>query len=132
MESNLGSSLKGIFLAVMVLAAGSALASSKGSLELQHPTSVAGKQLAKGSYTVRWDGTGDQVELKIYQGKNVVASTPARLVKVEHPIASDSAVVNPDANGGFSLSEIRFGRKSYALDLMNDVGGAAAGAGASR
>jgi hypothetical protein len=131
-KSNLGSSLKGIFLAVMVLAAGSALASSKGSLELQHPTSVAGKQLPKGSYTVRWDGTGDQVELKIYQGKNVVASTPARLVKVEHPIGSDSAVVNPDPNGGFSLSEIRFGRKSYALELMNDAGGAAAGAGASR
>ena len=132
MKSNLGSSLKGVSLAVMVLAAGSALASSKGSLELQHPTSVAGKQLAKGSYTVRWEGTGDQVELKIYQGKNVVASTPARLVKVEHPIASDSAVVNPDADGGFSLSEIRFGRKSYALQLMNDAGGAAAGAGASR
>jgi hypothetical protein len=131
-KSNLGSSLKGIFLVVMVLAAGSALASSKGSLELQHPTSVAGKQLAKGSYTLRWEGTGDQVDLKIYQGKNVVASTPARLVKVEHPIASDSAVVNPDADGGFSLSEIRFGRKSYALQLMNDTGGAAASAGASR
>ena len=85
MKSNLGSSLKGIFLSVMVLAAGSALAASKGSLELQHPTSVAGKQLAKGNYTVRWDGTGDQVDLKIYQGKNVVASTPARVVKVEHP-----------------------------------------------
>ena len=132
MKSNLGSRLRGIFLALMVLAAGSALAASKGSLELQHPTSVAGKQLAKGNYTVRWDGTGDQVDLKIYQGKNVVASTPARLVKVEHPIGSDSAVVSPDANGGLSLSEIRFGGKSYALQLMGDAGGGAAGAGASR
>src|ERR1700730_2497904 len=116
----------------MVLAAGSALAASKGSLELQHPTSVAGKQLAKGNYTVRWEGTGDPVDLKIYQGKNVVASTPARLVKVEHPIGSDSAVVSPDANGGLSLSEIRFGGKSYALKVMGDAGGGAAGAGASR
>jgi hypothetical protein len=130
-KSNLGSSLKGIFLALMVLA-GSALAASKGSLQLQHPTSVAGKQLAQGNYTLRWEGSGDQVELKIYQGKNVVASTSARIVKVEHPTASDSAVVNSDAEGGFSLSEIRFGRKSYALQLMNDAGGAAAGAGASR
>ena len=132
MKANFGSSLKGIFLAVMVLAAGSALASSKGSVELQHPTSVAGQQMAKGSYTVRWEGSGDQVDLKIYQGKNLVASTPARMLKVEHPVASDSAVVNANAEGGFSLSEIRFGRKSYALQLMNDGGGAAAGAGASR
>lgn len=132
MKSNFGSSLKGVFLGVLVLAAGSALASSKGSLELQHPTSVAGKQLAKGNYTVRWDGTGDQVDLQIYQGKNLVATTPARVLKVERPIASDSAVVNANADGGFSLSEIRFGRKSYALRIVNDAGSAAAGAGASR
>jgi hypothetical protein len=129
---NFGSSLKGVFLGVMVLAAGSALASSKGSLELQHPTSVAGKQLAKGSYTVRWEGTGDQVDLQIYQGKNLVASTPARVLKVERPIASDSSVVNSNADGGFSLSEIRFGRKNYALQIVNDAGSGAAGAGASR
>jgi len=131
-KSNFGSSLKGIFLAVMVLAAGSALAASKGSLELQHPTSVAGKQLAKGNYTVLWDGTGDQVELKVYQGKNVVASTPARVVKVEHPIASDSAVVNSNSDGTLTLSQIRFGGKKFALELVNDAGGSAAGAGASR
>jgi hypothetical protein len=131
-KSNFGSSLKGIFLGVVVLAGGSALASSKGSLELQHPTSVAGKQLASGSYTVRWEGSGDQVDLKIYQGKNVVASTPARVVKVESPATSDSAVVVANSDKTFSLSQIRFGGKKFALELVNDAGGAAAGAGASR
>ena len=81
MKSHLGLSLKSIFLVVTVLAAGSALAANKGSLELQHPTTVAGKQLAIGNYTVQWEGSGDQVDLKIYQGKNVVASTPARVLK---------------------------------------------------
>jgi hypothetical protein len=128
---HLGSSSKHIFLAALVLAAGSALASSKGSLELQHPTSVAGKQLPSGNYTVQWEGSGDQVDLKIYQGKNVVASTPARMLKVEHPIASNSAIVTANSDRTYSLSEIRFAGKKFALAITSDATGGAAGAGAS-
>jgi len=121
-------SLKSIFLAVTVLAAGSALAANKGTLELQHPTTVAGKQLATGNYTVQWEGTGDQVDLKIYQGKNVVASTPARVLKIEHPIGSNSAVVAANADKTYTLSEIRFAGKKFALGIVNDASGAGAGA----
>jgi hypothetical protein len=128
---HLGSSLKHIFLAAVVLAAGSAVASSKGSLELQHPTTVAGKQLATGSYTVQWEGSGDQVDLKIYQGKNVVASTPARILKVDHPAASNSAVVTANDDKTYTLSEIRFAGKKFTLAIGGDASGAAAGAGAS-
>jgi hypothetical protein len=60
-KSHLGLSFKSIFLAVTVLAAGSALAANKGSLELQHPTTIAGKQLAMGSYTVQWEGTATRL-----------------------------------------------------------------------
>ena len=87
--------------------------------------------MASGNYTVRWEGTGDQVDLKIYQGKNVVASTPARIVKVENPATSDSAVVVANSDKTFSLSEIRFGGKKFALAITSDATGAAAGAGAS-
>lgn len=127
MKSHLGLSLKSVFLAVTVLAAGSALAANKGSLELQHPTTVAGKQLSSGTYTVQWEGSGDQVDLKIYQGKNVVASTPARVVKVDHPIGSNSAVVAANADKTYTLSEIRFAGKKFALGIVNDGGGAASG-----
>ena len=129
MKSHLGLSVKSIFLAVTVLVAGSALAVSKGSLQLQHPTTVAGKQLAMGSYTVQWEGSGDQVNLKIYQGKNVVASTPARVLKVDHPIASDSAVVVANSDKTYSLSEIRFAGKRFALGIANDASGAGASGG---
>ena len=131
MKLHLGSSVKHIFLSAVVLAAGSALASSKGSLELQHPTTVAGKQLATGSYIVQWEGSGDQVDLKIYQGKNVVASTPARILKVDHPAANNSAVVTANDDKTYSLSEIRFAGKKFALAIGGDASGAAAGAGAS-
>lgn len=128
MKSHLGLSLKSIFLAVTVLAAGSALAANKGTLELQHPTTVAGKQLAMGNYTVQWEGTGDQVDLKIYQGKNVVASTPARVLKIDHPIGSNSAVVATNGDKTYTLSEIRFAGKKFALGIVNDASGAGAGA----
>jgi len=128
---NAKSGLKGIFLAALILVAGVAFAASKGSLELQHPTSVAGKKLSSGNYNVRWDGSGDQVQLKIYQGKNEVASAPARVVKMDHRTSADSALVNTNADGSYSLSQIRFGGKDFALEIVNDAGGSA-GSGASR
>jgi hypothetical protein len=128
-KSHLGLSLKGIFLAATIMAAGSALAASKGSLELQHPTTIAGKQLAMGNYTVQWEGSGDQVDLKIYHGKNVVASTPARILKVDHPISSNSAVVVANEDKTYTLSEIRFAGKKFALGIVSDGSGAGASAG---
>jgi len=128
---NASGSLKGIFLAAVVLVATSGFATSKGSLELQHPTSVGGKPLASGNYKVQWEGTGDQVELKIYQGKNVVASTSARLVTVEHPFPNDAIVVNANGDGSTSLSRITFGGKKYALEIAGEAGASGA-AGAAR
>ncbi|HEY7351596.1 MAG TPA: hypothetical protein VH596_02400 [Terriglobales bacterium] len=127
MKANSGLRVKSALLATIVLVAGSAFAANnKGSLELQHPTSVAGKQLASGNYNLRWEGTGDDVQLKIYQGKSVVATTSARVVKIDHRPQGNSAVVNNNPDGTSALSEIRFGGKDYALQIVNDGGGAAA------
>jgi hypothetical protein len=128
---NAAKNLKGIFLAVVVLVAGSAFAASKGSLELQHPTSVGGKQLASGNYTVQWDGTGDQVELKIFQGKNAVATTSARVVKVERRQPHNAAITVTNGDGTSALSQIVFGGKDYALEVSSE-GGASGAAGAAR
>jgi hypothetical protein len=128
-----GLSTKGFLLTAVLMVAGAAFAApNKGSLELPHPASVAGKQLASGSYSLRWEGTGDQVDLKIYQGKNMVASVPAKVVKLDHPTANNSAVVTSSSDGTYSLSQIRFGHKDYALEIVTDAAGSSSGAGASR
>jgi hypothetical protein len=127
---NVVRSLKSILLAAVVLTAGTALAANKGSLQLQHPTSIAGKQLATGDYTLQWNGSGDQVELKVMKGKNVVASTPARVVKVDAP-RYDSVLTNSNSDGTSSLSQIRFRGKTFALEIAGEGGGSGA-AGASR
>jgi len=122
---------KGILLVAVVVASISLWAESKGALELQHPTAVAGKTLATGNYVVRWEGKGDQVDLKIYQGKNVVASLPARVIQLSSPAGYNSAVINQSNDGTASLAEIRFGGKKYALQISNEGGGSGS-AGASR
>src|SRR5262249_40055908 len=109
----------------------SAWAESKGPLELQHPTAVGDKTLASGKYVVRWEGTGDQVQLKIYKGKNVVASVPARVIQLDSRAGNDSAVVSQGGNGALSLSEIRFGGKKFALRINGESAGSGS-SGASR
>lgn len=122
---------KSILVSGIILLAASAWAESKGSLGLQHPTTVGGKTLATGNYTVRWEGTGDQVQLKVYKGKTEMASVPARVIQLSSAPGYDSAVVNSDGSGTPSLSEIRFGGKKYALHLSGEAGGAGA-SGAAR
>jgi len=123
--------LKGILLAGVVLLAGSALAASKGPLELQQPASVAGTQLKSGTYTVQWEGTGDQVQLKIYQGRKEIASTAARLVALEKPLERDATLLRRNDDGTVTVIRINFGGKKYALEISNDGGGSGA-AGAAR
>ena|SRR5436190_1810082 len=120
-------SLKGVILAAVILTAGSVWAESKGSMELQHQLNVAGKSLPVGTYTVKWEGTGDQLELKIYQGKNVVATTPARVVKIEAPSRYNATLSTTNSDGSSSLTQIRFGGKNYALEVGGEAGGSAAG-----
>jgi hypothetical protein len=122
---------KGVLVAVAVLVSTSVWAESKGPLELQHPTAVGDKTLASGTYVVRWEGTGDQVELKIYKGKNVVASVPAHVIQLDSRAGYDSALVNKDSSGALSLSEIRFSHKKFALRI-NGEGAGSGSAGAAR
>ncbi len=128
---NLKRSLKGILLAGVILLAGSALAASKGSLELQEPATVAGTQLKSGTYTVQWEGTGDQVQLKIYQGKKEIASTQARMVPLEKPLQRDATLLRRNDEGTLTVTRINFGGKKFALEISND-GGSSGVAGAAR
>ena len=124
-------SLKGILLAGVVLLAGSALAASKGPLELHDAVSVAGTQLKSGTYTVQWDGTGDQVQLKIYQGKKEVVSTSARMVTLDKAAPLDGTILQRSDDGTMSVTRINFGGKKFALEISGDGGGSGA-AGAAR
>jgi hypothetical protein len=119
--------VQALVLACGVLLATSAFAANKGSVQLMHPTQVAGKQLAPGSYKIQWEGSGEQVQLSIMQGNKEVASTTARVVQIQPRSPNDNALITVGADGTRSLSQIRFRGKTFALDL----GGEGSGSGSS-
>ena len=104
-----------LLLATMGFAAKNA--PTKGSMLLMSTASVSGTQLAPGSYSLKWEGTGTNVQLSIIQSGKVVATAPARLVDLNSSSSSDSAVLKDNTDGSKSLSEIRFNGKKYALEV---------------
>jgi hypothetical protein len=121
---------KAIFVSGLVLIASSTFAASKGTLELKEATNVAGKALQTGRYNVTWQGTGDQVELNIYKGKQLVTSIPATVIQLSSSPENDSAVVDRSSDGTRTLSQIRFGGKKFALQIANEGGGSSSGGSA--
>jgi hypothetical protein len=115
---------KGLLLGLALLLATSAFAANKGSLKVNDPVTINGKQLAAGEYKVSWDGSGPSVELHIMQGKNVVATVPAKMVDLPRAASDDGAVVNTNGDGSRTLSQIRFSGKKYALAIGGDTASA--------
>ena len=106
---------KGLLLGLALLLATSVFAANKGSLQVSDPVTVNGKQLGAGEYTVKWEGAGPNVELNILQGKNVVATVPARMVDLEQSPNRDAIVTSINSDGHKSLNEIRFSGKEVCV-----------------
>lgn len=78
---------------------------NEGKFTLSDPVQLGSTQLKPGDYKAVWDGTGADVQVKILQGKNVVATAPAKLVDV---VASQDSVSLGNANGAKTLQGIDF------------------------
>ena len=118
---------KGLLLGLALLLATSAFAANKGSLQVSDTVNVSGKSLAAGEYTVKWEGTGPNVELNILQNNKVVATTSARMIELDRSPSGNTSVVTKNGDGSKTLSEIRFAGKKYALALGNESTKADAG-----
>jgi hypothetical protein len=108
---------KSIVLGLALLLASSALAATKGSLQLSDHVTLNGTTLKPGDYKVQWEGSGPNVEVKILQGKNVLATVPAHVIELQTPSANDAAVTRKNDSGPNSLIGVRFEGKRFALEL---------------
>ena len=99
---------------------------NKGSLQIPEQVSVNGQALPAGTYTVEWAAEtytvklGDSdlnVDLRILQGKTVVATVPARMIGLQRSDSWDSVVEGKNQDGSRSLLEFHFGGKKYAFAL---------------
>jgi len=87
---------------------------NEGKFSLSSPAQVGSTQLQPGNYTAAWDGSGPEVQVKIMQGKNVVATTSAKLVQKDQR-APYSAVTMSSASGTQTVSELSFGNRKESL-----------------
>jgi hypothetical protein len=112
---------KGLLLGLSLLLATSLFAVNthvnKGALQLENSVTVSGKTVPAGDYSVKWEGTGSNVQVNILKGSAVIASTTARVVDLEESSASNSTLLRSNGDGSKSLSEIRFNGKKYALAI---------------
>jgi hypothetical protein len=95
---------------------------NKGSLHLEDRVTVAGKQLTPGDYKVEWNGTGQNVDLRIVNGRDTVVSVPARVVPESASTNSSGYATRQDADGSQELTQIFFGGRKYQLDLAGHNG----------
>lgn len=100
--------------------------SHKGGLNLGAPAQVAGKQLPAGDYTVKWDGDGPTAQVNIIRDGKVVATVPARIIKLDQKASQDMAEVTTASNGERTLNSIQFEGKTYALEIGGEASGDAA------
>jgi hypothetical protein len=112
-----------LVLGTALLLAANAFAINKGSFEIRDAVKVNGQSLAAGDYQLRWDGSGSSVQLSILKGKKVVATAPAQMVTLTGSSPNDVVLLKSNPDGSKVLSEIRFGGKKYALDIV-DAGAA--------
>jgi len=109
-----------LLLAVSVMAG----TENKGTLRLYDNVSVQGKQLSPGTYKVEWNGQGPEVQLNILDGKNTVATVPARVVPVTTKNDQDGYTADNE-NGSRTLKELFFHGKSYQLEIEPGTGAGA-------
>ena len=109
--------LQVVSLGSALLIASDAFAANKGALHVSAPEMVAGETLAAGDYTVRWDGTGPNIQFRIMQGAKVVVAAPARIVALDNVSPADSVVVQIEADGSRRLSQMCFSGQKLALQI---------------
>ena len=85
---------------------------NEGKFTLSDTVQVGSSQLKPGDYKAEWEGTGSDVQVKILQGKNVVATTSAKLVDKKQ--ATDSVTMN-SSNSVRTVDEIDFSHLHKAL-----------------
>jgi hypothetical protein len=108
--------LRSSLIALALLPLPNVFAANRGPLHVSSPEDVAGQTLIAGDYIVLWEGTGPDVQLKIMQGKKVVATATAHRVQLQNPSINDSEVIN--VNGPTrSLAMIYFLGKTVALEI---------------
>lgn len=90
------------------------------SINISDPVVISGTHLQPGDYTVRWSGTGSDVQVQFYQGKKQVVSTPAKVVS-ESNANSLEITMRPTEDGSKTISEIRLSKVTLQFPAKTEA-----------
>lgn len=112
---------KTVWISAFVFAAmaGLAVAANQQSerVEIPYDAAWAGKTLAAGEYTFRWQGDGDSVDVTILRGRRVVAEGKGRIEQQPAKAQRNAVVARPQESGPRLLTKVQFGGKDTVLVL---------------
>jgi len=91
---------------------------NEGKFTLSDNVQLGSTQLKPGDYKATWEGTGSEVQVKILKGKEVVATSPAKL---EDNPSGQSSVSVETANGAKTLVGVDFGSLHKGLVFHSTV-----------
>jgi hypothetical protein len=117
----------GFLLAATTFAANA----TQGKLRLYETVIVQGKQLPAGDYKVEWSGTGSAVQVAILNGKDTVATVPAKVAHTTSKNAEDGYSVTKQPDGANDLATIFFRGQAFQLDLNQQAANGASQTGTS-
>ena len=119
---------KGLLFGAALVLASAAFAGEKASVKLYDDVKVNGKTLAPGTYNLSWEGTGDNVQLNIRQGKETIATVPVQIAATSPAPSSTGYSTRKEDDGSRSLTNVFFAGKKYTLNLDQQAASAPAAA----
>lgn len=112
-------------LALVLAAPGHEAAVYTGTREvrLDHGAVFDGELLPEGTYRLAWGMNRDRerVEVRLFEGRRMVATSTGRLVDRPSVSPYDSVVFTRARNGERELAEIRFAGSASAIALVEDA-----------
>jgi hypothetical protein len=111
------SKFTGVLIGFAMLLTANAFAANKGLMQVQSPVMVGETQLPTGYYTVRWEGTGPDLELTIKRDRKVKATVAAKLVPENSAFDQNATIIRVESDGSRKLIAIRLSGKRFTLQI---------------
>ena len=113
-------------LALVARAGESSVYAGSREVRLEHGAVFDGKVFPAGLYNLSWgvNREQDRVEVRLYEGRRMVASATGRLEQRDAASPYDSVVYSRARTGDRELAEIRFAGSPSVIALLDGQGAA--------
>jgi len=111
---------KAIVLTLVCLLAICAFAADK-TITFSSASTMNGKVVAPGEYKISYDIKGSTADLKLMQGKKVVATATGEVVEQKTASPYDAVVNRKNADGTNSVVEFQFAKQKQVIRLAPEA-----------